>query len=309
MRTSNRFFPQFSVVLLALAVTVSASAAVWAQVTAPSIYTTSIQVQGEALGTEFDDWATSGIPVIDMDPADNFGDIDIANIQVANDNDFIYIYASLHNTTPLTMSNLFLAFDNDQNKLTGFDVLEIGEIGSEIGYQTDFPFAQFAGVFNLGLSITGGPLTNGGALIFPFYTEAGAPFGVGMEWAIPRGAVIQYPPGLGGPGPAFPNPSFDFVVYTDQGLADISQVISYTLADAPAGSPGDFDADLDVDGNDFLIWQRGGSPSALSPDDLADWKANYGAGEVPSFAAVPEPGSLLLVGIAFVSLGCRRHLA
>lgn len=61
----------------------------WGQVTAPSVYTSSIQVQGEVLGTEFDDWATSGITIIDMDPVDNPGDLDIANIQVANDSNFV----------------------------------------------------------------------------------------------------------------------------------------------------------------------------------------------------------------------------
>jgi hypothetical protein len=39
---------------------------------------------------------------------------------------------------------------------------------------------------------------------------------------------------------------------------------------------GDFDFDRDGDGEDFLIWQRGESPSPLSQSDLADWEANYG---------------------------------
>lgn len=41
------------------------------------------------------------------------------------------------------------------------------------------------------------------------------------------------------------------------------------------------DGDGDVDGRDFLIWQRGGSPSAadgVSSSDLAIWQSNYGAG-------------------------------
>src|SRR5688572_7449378 len=71
-----------------------------AQVTAPSVYTTTIQVQDEAAGTEFADWAASGITVVDMDPADNTGGsppfIDIANVQIANDDEFIYIHATMH---------------------------------------------------------------------------------------------------------------------------------------------------------------------------------------------------------------------
>jgi hypothetical protein len=35
--------------------------------------------------------------------------------------------------------------------------------------------------------------------------------------------------------------------------------------------------DGDVDGRDFLVWQRGHSPSAsVDSSDLAVWQANYG---------------------------------
>jgi len=44
---------------------------------------------------------------------------------------------------------------------------------------------------------------------------------------------------------------------------------------------GNFDLDNlpagDVDGNDFLVWQRGGSPVPVSAADLTAWKANFGA--------------------------------
>ena len=40
------------------------------------------------------------------------------------------------------------------------------------------------------------------------------------------------------------------------------------------------DADGDVDGRDFLVWQRSSDAPApsLSGSDLADWQANYGTG-------------------------------
>jgi hypothetical protein len=262
-----------------------------AQVTAPSTYTTAIQVQGEPLGEEFNDWAAAGIPVVDMDPADNPGGspdpfIDIADIQVANDNDFLYIRATFHNNS--SGSFLFLAFDTDQNPATGFDILDAGLIGSEVGFQNDFPFHQAAGVFNTGLSLTGGPLGNGGALIFPFFDQDGPQ----KEWAVPRDAMVTFPaPGV----PIFPNNSFDFMVYTDRGLGDVSQVISYTFAEAPA-NPGDFDADNDVDGADFLEWQRqfGGT---LDASDFAAWETGFGTTGATHFAtAIPEPGCLILAG-------------
>jgi fibronectin-binding autotransporter adhesin len=67
-----------------------------------------------------------------------------------------------------------------------------------------------------------------------------------------------------------------------------------------AGLAGDFDSDGDVDGRDFLVWQR--NPAV---GDLADWQANYGmTGPLTaSSTAVPEPGTVgfaalcLLLGI------------
>ena len=62
-----------------------------------------------------------------------------------------------------------------------------------------------------------------------------------------------------------------FVVKYGTGSAfDPSQIV---LSNFLAWIPGDFDFDFDVDGGDFLIWQRGGSPSPLSaggPRRLAD---------------------------------------
>jgi hypothetical protein len=75
------------------------------------------------------------------------------------------------------------------------------------------------------------------------------------------------------------------------------------IVDASELAPtGDFDLDGDVDGRDFLIWQRGGSPIQLSAGDLGDWQANYGfePGMLTSTStAVPEPSGLasLLLGI------------
>ncbi len=58
-----------------------------------------------------------------------------------------------------------------------------------------------------------------------------------------------------------------------------------------AALPGDFD--IDVDGFDFLKWQRGESPNPLSASDLADWEANYGtvAPLSATSTTVPEPST------------------
>jgi hypothetical protein len=74
-----------------------------------------------------------------------------------------------------------------------------------------------------------------------------------------------------------------------------------------AGLPGDFDFDGDVDGRDFLVWQRGGSPTPLSAGDLADWQANYGAGsQTAATTAVPEPPYRSNAGNGFRDFLCRR---
>lgn len=72
--------------------------------------------------------------------------------------------------------------------------------------------------------------------------------------------------------------------------------------------PGDFDFDGDIDGRDFLEGQRGESTNPFSAGDLEDWQANYGAGAlVAESFAVPEPGSLILVGalLAVIPVGLR----
>ena len=72
---------------------------------------------------------------------------------------------------------------------------------------------------------------------------------------------------------------------------------------ASTGLDGDFNDDDVVDGQDFLLWQRGQSPNPNSPGDLADWKQNFGA-VAPPVSAVPEPAAATLAVIA-VAAGLR----
>jgi autotransporter-associated beta strand protein len=92
-------------------------------------------------------------------------------------------------------------------------------------------------------------------------------------------------------------------------LADGFQWITsqlYTSGVLSVALAGDFDNDGDVDGRDFLAWQR--NPQLGS---LADWQDNYGAGALDSAlrlppsalnVAVPEPSCLaLLLGLMFLT--------
>lgn len=75
---------------------------------------------------------------------------------------------------------------------------------------------------------------------------------------------------------------------------------TFTAVDKPSA---DFDLDGDVDGSDFLHWQRGESTTPPSAADLDLWQTNYGVTEQLSatFTSAPEPSSmlLLLLGILF----------
>ena len=77
----------------------------------------------------------------------------------------------------------------------------------------------------------------------------------------------------------------------------------------PANIGGDFDQDGDVDGADFLRWQRGQSPNPLSPLDLAQWRTNFGQSTAATAigSTVPEPGTLALFGFLATCTSATRR--
>ncbi len=76
---------------------------------------------------------------------------------------------------------------------------------------------------------------------------------------------------------------------------------------------GDFDNDGDVDGSDFLRWQRGDSPNNGSAGDLSDWETNYGVGAGPlsglaaGVGTIPEPSTAVLFSLALAGLAAGRR--
>ena len=90
---------------------------------------------------------------------------------------------------------------------------------------------------------------------------------------------------------------YDYEAGTDGLTNDLALV-----AVAAPGLPGDFDGDGDVDGADFLAWQRGEVSMPPAMADLVTWQDNYG-GPPPSaaLATIPEPTTLLLFAFFWFS--------
>ncbi|QEG37236.1 PEP-CTERM sorting domain-containing protein [Bythopirellula goksoeyrii] len=114
---------------------------------------------------------------------------------------------------------------------------------------------------------------------------------------------------------AVPTPYFDdetnisFQLFFNNGGFDIDSgnIINFDNIQLefipPTIVAGDFDEDGDVDGNDFLVWQRDQNVGSLS-----DWQDNYNApASTVNIASVPEPASLLLALSAALFAGFRRR--
>lgn len=72
--------------------------------------------------------------------------------------------------------------------------------------------------------------------------------------------------------------------------------------------PGDYDSDGDIDGADFLIWQRGAVSNPPDSGDLIDWQNNYGSDFPETLSvSIPEATTLSLSFIAIASLLVHRR--
>jgi hypothetical protein len=180
------------------------------------------------------DW--SGVPVVNADGGDNFGGPDIGDTQIANDGQYLYIRNTFPNSLVLST---YIAIDVDQNPATGFNVFNLGTMGSEAGWQNDFGFSQATGVFNSG-PLIGDFFGGGHALLAPFGNFAS------------RELAISLANANNGGQPTFPDATISLLIYADTGTGadglpagfpgdsglngDVTAVIHYTLA-APASVP------------------------------------------------------------------------
>lgn len=90
--------------------------------------------------------------------------------------------------------------------------------------------------------------------------------------------------------------SWDIDILGDDVLVTAGALVS--------GIDGDFDSDGDVDGSDFLFWQR----NLGDPTSLAEWQSGYDtSGAALATTAVPEPTTLMLTLLALMGYPRRSR--
>jgi hypothetical protein len=165
------------------------------------------------------EWAS--VPIAINDAVDGVP-IDVATVQIANDDNYIYFHVTFQvAVNPQSGSGLFLAIDNDNNTATGYDIFGLGAIGSDFGLQNDFPFEQATGVFN-----TGGGVTGGNGLIALYNTTV-----TEQEIAVSRAATFT-----ASGNPVFPNNTIGVAFYSVDGAGDFAGTATYTFATVPEPS-------------------------------------------------------------------------
>lgn len=203
---------------------------------------------------------------------------------------------------PLSLTGYLMYFDVSGNlniqKLTG------GGASNDIGSSADISFNAQSEII-MELNVLGGELAG---YVWQANDPAGKP-------AQPQVIAFDSEFSGGYAGLAFAE--------DDDGTAGIYRYAAAQDTPFPDTNPsnGDFDGDGDVDGADFLTWQRGlgltGQPDAttgdadddgdVDPDDLVLWKSHFG-GSPSAVSAVPEPGSLgLIVAAGAVLAAIRRR--
>ena len=163
--------------------------------------------------------------------------------------------------------------------------------------------------FALGLELSGGTLSAYASSSATIILGADAALDGGFELLLAPGQVLE----LGDTFELVSYVSLDDTfddIFLPSLPEDLAWDLSYgtdalTASVINATTAGDFDGDGDVDGSDFLIWQRQGLPAS----DLVDWLANFGvAGQLadPATLAVPEPSGMVLLFWGTVILArCR----
>jgi hypothetical protein len=147
----------------------------------------------------------------------------------------------------------------------------------------------------------------------------------GIAYSLSDFEPLFHDDGAGGMTPdGISSDEWDYFGLRNTGFDDFDMLIDNFMVEVigsnePADDNADFDGDGDVDGQDFLTWQRGlgltnQSPTAGDADgdgnitatDLNIWIAQFGQGST-AVTAIPEPATALLATGLLAVLGKRRR--
>jgi hypothetical protein len=129
-----------------------------------------------------------------------------------------------------------------------------------------------------------------------------------------KGRVIHLGTPVEVSGSPLSQEDFRFELLTSDGRHIEGIVVLGALPNASGA--GDYDADDDVDGADFLQWQRSLGESVADPGQGADgngngfvdytdfviWRSNFGRTTEYGDATIPEPSTLSIVVLLFVAM-------
>ena len=197
-------------------------------------------------------------------------------------------------------------FSNPTISNFGIDVLRSGA-------GTDFNEAsENAGLYSVPPDVSGNPTVG---------------FGDGVNGTGVAQSNVKIDNGFDAVGTNFTNPflgpwHFKMLAGT-MGLKGIGVKYSlgYDIVAAPANVPGDYNANGTVDAADYVLWRKG-DPAAdgdgstvVDQADYDFWSARFGNTAAPGAGsglgqggAVPEPTSLVLIGLGLAAFACRRGL-
>lgn len=264
-----------------------AGAAEYTMASAPPVpsHHAHIEVDGD-----FSDWAT--VPVIATDAAAD-GAPDITTVKVANDDTYLYVLVGYGAATDVNnfqgAPSTFLSLDNDANPATGFNIYGLGQIGAEVSWQNDYPFAQSAGNYNIGATFT-----NGAAGIAPYSTNT-----TWQEYRIRRDAT--YSTG-GGPVAVFPNTLIRLAVWSDGSPAEFAGGFNYQFAANPGTTDYQIWRHSNFTGPELLNALVSGDTADPDHDGIANL-IEFALGGLPKTADpsfLPDPG--------MATVGANQHL-